>query len=317
MPVSFADIESAAERISGIANVTPVMTSSTFNERFGCDAHFKCESFQKAGAFKFRGAYNALSRLTDEERARGVLTFSSGNHGQALALAGKLLGSHVTVVMPTDAPALKRAATEGYGAEIIAYDRDETTREALGRKIADEKGLTIIPPYDHPHIVAGQGTTAAEFIEQAGPFEVMLAPCGGGGLLSGVSIATKTLNPNCRVIGVEPETADDAVQSFEQGRIISVHNPDTVADGARTPSLSPLTYECITRHVDQMVRVPDSAILEAMRFCWDRMKLVVEPTGALAMSAIWDGKIDVQDKRVGVIISGGNVDIAAASRLLP
>lgn len=306
--VSINDIRSAAERLRGQAHVTPVHTSRTVDAHTGSTVLFKCENFQRVGAFKFRGAYNALSRLP---AGSGVLTYSSGNHAQAIALAGRLFGISTVIVMPTDSPEVKQRATRGYGAEIVLYDRATVSREELGGKIAAERGLTVIPPYDHAHIIAGQGTVALELIQQAGPLDVLLAPVGGGGLLSGCAVATKALNPECRVIGVEPSAADDAARSFKSGTLHTVHNPQTVADGARTPSLGKLTFPLIRQHVQDIVTVDDTAIMDAMRFLWERMKLVVEPTGALAYAALHSGVLSFPGKRAGVVISGGNVDFPA------
>lgn len=308
MSISIDDIRAAAARLEGLARRTPVYTCHTVDDNCGARVFFKCENFQRVGAFKFRGAYNALSQLPEERRSAGVLTFSSGNHGQAVALAGRMLGIPAVIVMPKDAPTVKIAATKGYGAEIVLFDKHETTRELLGAKIAGERGLTVIPPYDHAHIIAGQGTVALELHEEVPDIDVLLAPVGGGGLISGCSIATKALRPNCKVIGVEPEKADDATRSFKTGELQTVKNPDTVADGARTPSLGKLTFALIRQHVDDMVTVDDDAILAAMRFLWQRMKLVVEPTGALAYAALHSGKVRLKGQRVGVVISGGNVD---------
>ena len=249
-PVTYEDVAAAAARLEGIARRTPVHTSRTLDERCGARAFLKCESFQRAGAFKFRGAYNALAQLTPQQKARGVLTFSSGNHAAAMALAGGLLGVKVSVVMPDDAPAIKLAATRGYGGEIITYDRTKISREELGRQLAAERALDVIPPYDHPHVIAGQGTAARELIEDVGSLDVLLVCCGGGGLLSGSALAARALSPGCRVIGVEPELADDATRSFKTKTLHSVHNPDTIADGARTPSLGRLTFPLVLRHVD-------------------------------------------------------------------
>lgn len=309
---TYADVEAAAGRLKGIANRTPVLTSRTFNRLTGASAFFKCENFQRGGAFKFRGAYNALKRIAETGKATGVLTYSSGNHAQALAMAGGLLGIQTTIIMPSDAPAVKVAATRGYGAEIILYDRSETTREALGRRLSEERGLPIVPPYDHPDVVAGQGTAALELFEETGPLDLLLVCCGGGGLLSGSAIAAGALSPRCRVIGVEPAQADDATRSFHSGTLHTVHNPDTIADGARTPSLGKITFPLVRRHVDDMVTVSEESILRAMFFLWERMKLVVEPTGALAAAALLDGTVRAEGKRTGVIISGGNVDLRHA-----
>lgn len=311
MTVTFDDIIRAADTISGAARKTPVHTSQTLNDLIGADVFLKCESFQKTGAFKFRGAYNALSNLSTAQRKSGVLTFSSGNHAQALSLAGKMLGIAVTVVMPIDAPAVKRKATEGYGGEIVLYDRDETSREELGRTLAEERGLTLIPPYDHPHIVAGQGTAVKELIEETGPLDVLFVPCGGGGLLSGSSLSARALAPACQVIGVEPATADDAAQSFRTGELVTVSNPDTVADGARTPSLGVLTFRLVMDNVDEFVTVSDDNLLRATHFVWERMKLVVEPTGALGLAGAISRTGSLAGRRVGIVVSGGNADFAA------
>ncbi len=307
--VSIASIQGAAKRISEIANKTPVFTSRTVNSRTGCNAFFKCENFQRIGAFKFRGAYNALSLLSDKAKASGVITYSSGNHAQAVALASKLLGINSTIVMPEDAPEVKRQATEDYDAEVILYDKHKITREALARQIAGERGLTIIPPYDHPDVISGQGTTALELIQEIDNLDVLLVCCGGGGLLSGCAIATKAIIPNCEVIGVEPALADDATRTFHSGILQRVHNPDTIADGARTPSLGTYTFPIVMENVDNMLTVSENAIKEAMFYLWERMKIVIEPTGALAAAALFTYAERFQGKRVGVILSGGNVDL--------
>src|SRR4249919_675512 len=249
---TFADIESAARQIAGAAHKTPVATSRTINKRTGAELFFKCENLQRAGAFKFRGAYNALSRFSADERRRGVVTFSSGNHAQAIALAGQVLDIPRVIVMPSDAPAVKRVATEGYGGEVILYDRDTEDREAIGQRLASERGLALIPPYDHPHIIAGQGTAARELIEETGPLDLLFAPCGGGGLLSGSALAANGMSPGCRVIGVEPAAGDDATRSFQTKSLQTVNNPKTVADGARTPSLGSLTFPLVMEHVSGM-----------------------------------------------------------------
>lgn len=310
----YVDVVAAASRVAGVAHRTPVMTSRTIDGWVGARVFLKCENFQRAGAFKFRGAYNAISQLSDSERSAGVLTFSSGNHAQALALAGSLLDVPVTVVMPSDAPSVKVHATRGYGAEIVVYDRSETTREALGRELAEQRGLAVVPPYDDPRIVAGQGTCAKELIEEVGPLDLLLVPLGGGGLLSGSAIAAKHLAPACKVIGVEPERADDGYRSFKTGQLVVVENPDTIADGARTPSLGQLTFPLIRKLVDDIVLVSDEQIVRAMRPLWERMKLVVEPTGALAFAALHAGIVQANGVRVGVILSGGNVDLSETGR---
>lgn len=315
LPVSYSDVESAAERIEGQANRTPVMTSRTVDQLAKGRVFFKCENFQRAGAFKFRGAFNAISRLSDEEKRRGVLTYSSGNHAQAIALVGRILKVPATIVMPEDAPAVKLEATRQYGAEVILYDRSKETREELTARIASERGLAIVPPYDHPHIVAGQGTAAKELFEEVRDLDFLLVCCGGGGLLSGCAIAAGALNPQCRVIGVEPERADDATRSFHTKVLHTVHNPDTIADGARTPSLGKVTFPLVLHYVHDMVTVPEEAIVRAMFFLWERMKLVVEPTGALAAAALLEGRVDISGARAGVLISGGNVDLRSVGEL--
>jgi threonine dehydratase len=307
---TYTDIERAARQIDGVANRTPVLTSRMVDQRTRARVFFKCENLQRAGAFKFRGAYNALSRLDAEQRRRGVVAFSSGNHAQAVALAGQLLDLPRVIVMPTDSPAVKRAATGDYGAEIVLYDREREDREAIGRKLADERGLTVIPPYNHRDIIAGAGTAARELIEETGPLDLLLVPCGGGGLLSGSALAANALSPGCRVIGVEPAAGDDATRSFHTKSLQTVSNPITVADGARTPSLGSLTFPLVLEHVADMMTVDDIALLRAMFFLWERLKLVVEPTGALAAAALLEGFVDAAGARVGVILSGGNVDLS-------
>ncbi|MFB8787991.1 MAG: threo-3-hydroxy-L-aspartate ammonia-lyase [Potamolinea sp.] len=315
LSVTYADIEAATKRLAGVAHKTPVLTSITVNERTNSQVFFKCENFQRAGSFKFRGAYNALAQLSEEQKQRGVLTFSSGNHAQGIALAGQLLGIPTTIVMPKDAPEVKQAATRGYGAEVILYDRAEIKREQLADNLANERQLTLIPPYDHPHIIAGQGTTAKELIEEVGELDILLVCCGGGGLLSGCAIATKTLSPNCQIIGVEPEQADDATRSFHTKTLQTVDNPNTIADGARTPSLGKLTFPLVMHYVDDMVTVSETAILRTMFFLWERLKIVVEPTGVLAATALLEGVVKMPNARIGVIISGGNVDLKQISQL--
>jgi threonine dehydratase len=276
----------------------------------------KPENFQRTGAFKFRGAYNALSRLSPDEQKAGVLTYSSGNHAQAIALSGKLLGIRTTIVMPDDAPVVKKEATAAYGAEIISYDKHKVSREDLARDIATERAMTIIPPYDHPHVVAGQGTAGLELMQGVANLDFLFVPCGGGGLLSGCAIAAKTLQPSCQVVGVEPAAGDDATRSYYSGKLQTVHNPDTIADGARTPYLGKITFPLIRKHVDAMITVEDAEIIEAMRLLWNRTKMIVEPTGAMSLAGILSGKIDTKGARVGVLLSGGNVDLASALTLL-
>jgi threonine dehydratase len=314
--VTWDDVVDARDRLRGIAHRTPVVTSSQLDDRLGASVFVKCESFQRVGAFKFRGAYNAISRIPDADRERGVLTYSSGNHAQAVALACRLLGISATIVMPTNAPRVKRAATEGYGARIVEYDPATAKREEIARAIQKEASPTLVPPFDHPHIVAGQGTAAMELLEDTGPLDVLLVPCGGGGLLSGSSISARQLSPRCRVIGVEPEGADDAARSFRSGTLQRCDHPQTIADGARTPALGEIPFEIIRRNVDDIVTVSDPQIVTAMRFLWERMKLVVEPTGALGLAAALAGRVRVSGERVGVIVSGGNVDLSEAAELL-
>lgn len=309
MTVGLAEIRQAEERLRGVANRTPVLTSRTLDDRVGGQVFVKAENYQRGGAFKFRGAYNALCRLTSEQRSKGVLTFSSGNHAGGLALAGKLLGVPITVVMPGDAPPIKRAATEGYGAEVIEYVRDEQSREELGAKLASERGLTVIPPYDHPDIIAGQGTVALELLEDVPDLDLLLVCVGGGGLLAGCAVAAKSLRREIRVVGVEPAQADDAARSFRLGQIQTIENPQTIADGARTPYVGKLNFELIQRYVDDIVTVSEAAILDATKFYWERMKTVVEPTGALTLAALLSGKVDAKGLRVGIVVSGGNADI--------
>jgi threonine dehydratase len=309
----YADVEDAARQIEGAAHRTPVVTSRTVNARTGAELFFKCENLQRAGAFKFRGAYNALARLTPNERRRGVVTFSSGNHAQAIALAGQVLGIPRVIVMPSDAPVVKRTATEAYGGEVVLYDRDKEDREAIGQRLAKERGLTVIPPYDHPHIIAGQGTAARELVHEVGRLDMLFVPCGGGGLLSGSALAANALSKGCRVIGVEPAAGDDATRSFRTRQLQRVQNPKTVADGARTPSLGSLTFPLVLEHVSDMMTVDDPSLLRTMFFLWERLKLIVEPTGALGAAAVLEGGADVRGKRVGVILSGGNVDFRQAA----
>lgn len=303
----FTKIKEASARLRRQANVTPVHTSRTFNEIVGAEVYLKCENFQRVGAFKFRGAFNAISQLSHEQKARGVLTYSSGNHAQAIALAGRLLEVKSTIIMPKNAPAIKRAATESYGATVIDYDPQETTRETLAQALLQENAMTLIPPYDHEDVVAGQGTAALEFHEQVPGLDLLLAPCGGGGLLSGTAVATKNVAPQCKVIGIEPELADDATKSFRTKTLHTVHNPPTIADGTRTPSLGKITFPLVLEYVHDMQTVSEAAIIEAVQFLFYRMKLVVEPSGALGIAALLSQAVR-PGKRVGVIISGGNID---------
>ncbi len=311
----FERIKEAKERLRRYANVTPIMTSRTLNHLVGAEVFLKCENFQRVGAFKFRGAFNAISRLTDQQRSSGVITYSSGNHAQAVALVGRLLGVQTTVIMPNNAPLTKRAATEGYGATVIDYDPAESTREEMAQVIKSERGYTLIPPFDHADVIAGQGTAALELFEEVKTLDLLLVPCGGGGLLSGSAIAGKGMDPGCNVVGIEPELADDATRSFHTQTLQTVSNPPTIADGTRTPSLGKLTFPLVLKHVDDMRTVSEDAIVEAVRFLFYRMKIVVEPSGALGVAALLSGAIPASG-RVGVMISGGNIDAGTMSRIL-
>jgi threonine dehydratase len=314
--VGWDDVVEAAERLRGVARRTPVATSSRLDRRLSASVVLKCETFQRAGAFKFRGAYNAISRIPQADRPRGVLAYSSGNHAQAVALACRLLRMRATIVMPTDAPKVKRAATEEYGATIVEYDPMTAQREEVAAALMSDGAPTLIPPFDHPHVIAGQGTAVLELLEETGPLDRLLVPCGGGGLLSGSSIAARRLSPACRVIGVEPEGADDAARSFASGTLQRIERPRTIADGARTPSLGAFTFPIIRANVDDIVTVSEAEIVDAMRFCWEIAKLVVEPTGALGLAAALSGRVPVSGCRVGVVVSGGNVDLGAAADLV-
>ena len=308
---TYEDVVIAAGRIAGIAHKTPVLTSRTADERSGAKLFFKAENLQRMGAFKFRGGYNAISALSPEARKAGVIAFSSGNHAQAIALAGQLLGVPATIVMPQDAPAAKVAATKGYGAKVVTYDRYTEDRDVISRKLASEQGLTLIPPFDHADVIAGQGTATRELIEEVGPLDLLLVCVGGGGLLAGSALAAKALSPACAVYGVEPEAGNDGQQSFRSGKIVRIGVPKTIADGAQTPSLGTITFPIIQDKVADILTVSDAELVEAMRFFAERMKIVVEPTGCLAAAAAFTAKVDVRGKRVGVILSGGNIDLAA------
>lgn len=311
--VTFDDVQAAARQIAGAAHRTPVMTSRLLDAACGNQLFLKCENLQRVGAFKFRGAYNAISRLRAAEKARGVITHSSGNHAQAVALVSQLLGVKATIVMPANAPALKLKATRDYGAAIVLYDPATATREVISHDLAERHGYVLIPPYNHPHVVAGQGTAALELIEETGPLDYLFVPCGGGGLLSGSAVAAKQLAPSIKVIGVEPAAGDDATRSFQSGVLQTVHNPQTIADGARTGSLGDLTFAMIRHYVDDMLTVSDDDLVRALVFAWTRLKLVVEPTGVLGLAALFNRRYALASQRVGVILSGGNVDLAAAA----
>ncbi len=312
--VSFDDVQEAAGRLAGAAHRTPVVTSRLLDEACGNRVFLKCENLQRAGAFKFRGAYNAISRLGDAGKARGVITYSSGNHAQAVALVCRLLRVGATVVMPADAPFMKIEATRAYGAKVLLYDPVRRSREEIVREMAAEGGQVIVPPFDDPAIIAGQGTAALELFQEAGPFDYLLVPCGGGGLLGGSGIAADQVARGCKVIGVEPEAGDDATRSFRTGILQTVHNPETIADGARTSSLGQYTFPLIRKHVDDMLTVSDAELVRTMQFVWSRLKLIVEPTGVLGLAALFGGRVGCQGRRVGVILSGGNVDLSAALR---
>ncbi|WP_395070485.1 threo-3-hydroxy-L-aspartate ammonia-lyase [Paraburkholderia silvatlantica] len=316
LPISFEDVAAAHERLRGVAHRTPVLTSRTANERTGAQLFFKCENLQRMGAFKFRGAYNAIAQFTPEQKAGGVITFSSGNHAQAIALSARLLGVKAVIVMPHDAPAVKVEATRGYGGEVVFYDRYTEDREALGKRLAAERGLTLIPPYDHAHVMAGQGTAAKELFEETGELDLLLTPLGGGGLLSGCATAAHALSPACTVIGVEPEAGNDGQRSLRTGEIVHIDTPKTLADGAQTQHLGNLTFAVIRERVSEIVTVSDAELVDTMKFFASRMKLVVEPTGCLAAAAVLHGKVDVRGKRVGVLISGGNVDLLRFAELV-
>lgn len=314
--VTYDDVSAAAARLAGVAHRTPILTSTAIDQRTSAQVFFKCENFQRAGAFKFRGAYNAIALLPEERKRAGVITFSSGNHGQALALAARLHGVSATIVMPADAPAVKIAATRGYGAEVVFYDRHTEDREVLARTLARERQLTLIPPFDHPHIIAGQGTVAKELFEDVGALDHLFVPLGGGGLLAGSALAARMLSPGCKLVGVEPENGNDGQQSLRLGRIVHIPVPDTIADGARTTHLGERTFAIIRTHVHDIVTVSDHELTAAMQFLAERMKLVVEPTGALAAAAVLGSTMSLRNCRVGVILSGGNVDAQVFARLI-
>ncbi|MBM3354351.1 MAG: threo-3-hydroxy-L-aspartate ammonia-lyase [Betaproteobacteria bacterium] len=318
LKVSWGDVAEAHERIRAHARRTPVLDSATVNALTGARVFFKCENFQRMGAFKFRGAYNALSRLSPQAQERGVVAFSSGNHAQAVALAGRMLGIPRVIVMPQDAPRVKLEATRGYGAQVVTYGPGEN-REETARRIAGERGLSVIPPFNHPHIVAGQGTAAKELLEETGPLDVLLVPCGGGGLLTGCAVAAKHLAPGIQVIGVEPQAGDDATRSFWTKTLQSVKAPQTIADGARTESMGDVTFPLMLQYVDEMMTASDADLLKTMFFLWERMKFICEPTGALGAAALLQKRLEparIAGKRVGVVISGGNVDLAWAATQL-
>jgi len=316
LPVTFADIEAAASRLEGIAHRTPVMTSRTADAKAGGSLFFKCENLQRAGAFKIRGAYNTVATLTAEQRRNGVIAYSSGNHAQAVALAGRLQGVATTIVMPKDAPAAKVNATREYGGEIIFYDRYTEKREEICARLAADRGLTIVPPYDHPQVIAGAGTAAAELFQAVGELDVLLVGLGGGGLLAGCALAARALSPRCRVFGVEPETANDGQQSFHAGKVIRIPTPRSIADGALTTYIGEYNFPIIRALVHDVVTVSDQMLVDTMKFFAERMKIVVEPTGSLAAAAALSKRFHQPGERVGVLISGGNIDLARYAELL-
>jgi len=313
---TYDDVVQAAERIAGAAHRTPVVTSRTVNEEFGAEVFFKCENMQRMGAFKFRGGYNALARFSPEQRGAGVVAFSSGNHAQAIALSARLLDIPATIIMPEDAPAAKVAATRGYGATVVTYDRYTEDREQIGRALAERDGLTLIPPYDHADVIAGQGTAAKELFDEVGPLDAFFVCLGGGGLLSGSALATRALSPGCLLYGVEPEAGNDGQQSFRTGQIVHIDTPRTIADGAQTQHLGQLTFPIIQRDVDDILTVSDDELVACMRFFAERMKIVVEPTGCLGFAAARKMKDSLRGKRIGVLVSGGNIDLARFSSLI-
>ena len=316
LAINYDDIRAAAARLAGIAHRTPVVTSQTANSITGAELFFKCENLQRMGAFKFRGAYNSLAQFSAEQRRAGVVSFSSGNHAQAIALSARLLDVPATIVMPSDAPQVKIDATRGYGAEVRLFDRYKEDREAIGRSLADEHGMTLIPPFDHPHVMAGQGTAALELIDEVGSIDVLLVCVGGGGLISGCAVAAKHTLADCTVIGVEPAAGNDVQLSLRRGAIVRIDVPQTIADGAQTQQPGNFTFPVIQALVDEVVTVEDAQLVSTMRFFAERLKMVVEPTGGLAAAAALQRVLDLRGKRVGVILSGGNIDIARYAELL-
>lgn len=313
---TYKDVAEAHQRIQPYLNKTPVLTSRTINELTGAQFYFKCENFQRMGAFKFRGAMNALSQFNDQQRKNGVVTFSSGNHAQAIALSAKLLGIPATIIMPEDAPKAKIEATKGYGGHVLNYNRYTENREEIGQQLAQKKGLTLIPPYDHPHIIAGQGTVAKELFDEVGELDMLFVPLGGGGLLSGSLLSTKALSPQCKIYGVEPLAGNDGQQSLRKGEIIHIDTPKTIADGAQTQHLGNYTFEIIRNNVDDILTATDEELISAMQFYAQRMKIIVEPTGCLSLAATHQFGGKLKGKKIGIIISGGNVDIAQYGRFL-
>ncbi len=307
--LTLEDVQAAAGRIKGVAHRTPVLTSRTLNERVGAEVFLKAENFQRIGAFKFRGAFNAISRLTADQLARGVAAYSSGNHAQAVALAARLAGTKAVMLMPKDAPPTKMAATRGYGAEVVTYDRYAQDRAALAKQLSEERGLTLIPPYDHYDVMAGQGTVALELIEEVGPLGALLVPIGGGGLIAGCATAATAMSPGIRVIGVEPAAGDDTARSLAAGERVTIDVPRTIADGQAIASPGELTFPVVQRLVDSVALVSDDEIRAAMTFAFERLKIVLEPSGASALAALLSGKAKALPERVGVVLSGGNVGL--------
>ena len=313
---TYDDVAAAAHRLDGHAHRTPVLRSRTADALLGAQLFFKCENFQRMGAFKFRGAFNALSQFTAQQRKTGVLAFSSGNHAQAIALSARILDMPAAILMPLDAPAAKLAATRGYGAEVITYDRFTEDRQAIGERLAVERGMTLIPPYDHPDVLAGQGTAAKELFDEVGELDHLFVCLGGGGLLSGSALAARALSPRCNIYGVEPEAGNDGQQSFRSGEIVHIDTPKTIADGAQTQFLGQYTFAIIRRDVTDILTATDDQLIAAMRFFAERMKMLVEPTGCLSFAGAQHGGVPLHGARVGIIISGGNVDLARFAELL-
>lgn len=313
---TYDDVAAAAQRIQGHAHRTPVLTSRTLDDALGARVFLKCENLQRMGAFKFRGAFNALSRFSPAQRKAGVVAFSSGNHAQAIALAARLLEIPATIVMPHDAPAAKVAATKGYGGQVVVYDRYTEDREQIGRDLAERHGLTLIPPYDHADVLAGQGTAAKELFEETGQLDALFVPLGGGGLLSGTALSTRALSPDCALYGVEPQAGNDGQQSLRAGRIVHIDTPKTIADGAQTQHLGGITFPIIQRDVTDILTASDAELVDSMGFLATRMKLVVEPTGCLGLAAARQKGEELRGRRVGIILSGGNVDMQRFCSLL-
>ncbi|ENT3300507.1 threo-3-hydroxy-L-aspartate ammonia-lyase [Acinetobacter baumannii] len=313
---NYEDVAAAAERIKDFINKTPVLTSRTVNNEFKAEVFFKCENFQRVGAFKFRGAMNALLQFNETQKKAGVVAFSSGNHAQAIALSSKILGIPATIIMPKDAPAAKMAATREYGGNIVEFDRYTEDREKIGKEIAEKNGLTLIPSYDHPHVIAGQGTAAKELFEEVGDLDYLFVCLGGGGLLAGSALSARQLSPNCKIYGVEPALGNDGQMSFRKGEIVHIDTPPTIADGAQTQYLGKLTFPIIQQKVDDILTVTDEELINAMKFFAERMKMVVEPTGCLGFAAARNLKDELKGKHIGIIISGGNVDISKYAEFL-